>query len=203
MQSVYFFPNNYHFFCNKNVLISSIIVKSINLCQITSVYYVMQGIIQIINSSIINKPITMKKSVFNFGLLLSVLTTTTVFAFEGEQQQTSIEEASGTSALTALTVKPEVGIETQEELQQTIRVIASNYCKSEEEIAEEGREITETTLPEEAPLFFDNFILEQEIETNAAIIEADQDFETRPLDFGLIEVLSQLNRQATIDSKIQ
>jgi len=81
--------------------------------------------------------------------------------------------------------KPEVTIESEERIRESIASITSNYVKSIEEIIVENKKIIESPEEEYYPLNF-GLSIEELIQLNNQIIENEINDEVYPLDFDLI-----------------
>lgn len=142
-----------------------------------------------------------RKSVMCFGIL-SVLFITSSFGKNAADQQNSEELTVNTLSVvtnlnsTTLT-KPEIVIESESELTETIAVIATDYVKPMIETLKENEQIIESKEEFDFESYFGRSIDEIMLE-NEMIIESDRIDEAFPLNLELINNYSGENREGFI-----
>lgn len=85
--------------------------------------------------------------------------------------------------------KPEVTLDSQSKIEEAVSVIASNYKKSIGEIIADDKRITESKEEVYQPLYYGRTV-EEVIRQDNQIIESDLSDEFYPLDFDLINKVS-------------
>lgn len=143
----------------------------------------------------------MNKSIVILGVL-AIMFTSTSYAnvVAKEQQGQEVEFAKADSNLemnlassleikTGVLNKPEVTLESQSKIEESVSVIASNYKKSIEEIIADDKKITESKEQAYQPLYYGRTV-EEVIKQDNQIIESDLSNEFYPLDFDLINKIS-------------
>lgn len=85
--------------------------------------------------------------------------------------------------------KPEVTLDSQSKIEEAVSVISTNYKKSIEEVIAEDKKITESKEEVYQPLYYGRTV-EEVIRQDNQIIESDLSDEVYPLDFDLINKLS-------------
>jgi len=142
-----------------------------------------------------------RKSVMCFGIL-SVLFITSSFGKNAADQQNSEELTVNTLSVvtnlnsTTLT-KPEIVIESESELTETIAVITTDYVKPMIETIKENEQIIESKEEFDFNSYFGRSIDEIMLE-NEMIIESDRTDESFPLNLELINNYSGENREGFI-----
>lgn len=149
-------------------------------------------------STLVNRT---RKSVIYFGIL-SVLFITSSFGKNAADQQNSEELTVNTLSVvtnlnsTTLT-KPEIVIESESELTETIAVITTDYVKPMIETIKENEQIIESKEEFDFNSYFGRSIDEIMLE-NEMIIESDRTDESFPLNLELINNYSGENREGFI-----
>ena len=149
-------------------------------------------------STLVNRT---RKSVIYFGIL-SVLFITSSFGKNAADQQNSEELTVNTLSVvtnlnsTTLT-KPEIVIESESELTETIAVITTDYVKPMIETIKENEQIIESKEEFDFDSYFGRSIDEIMLE-NEMIIESDRTDESFPLNLELINNYSGENREGFI-----
>lgn len=143
----------------------------------------------------------MNKSIIILGVLAVMFTNTShANVVAKEQQGQEIEFAKAESNLemnlasaletkTGVLNKPEVTLESQSKIEEAISIIASNYKKSIEDVIAEDKRITESKEEIYHPLYYGRTV-EEVIKQDNQIIESDLSDEFYPLDFDLINKIS-------------
>lgn len=144
---------------------------------------------------------TTKKSVIYFGILFAMFVTSS-FGKSASNQQNNEELSANAftieSNLTSISLaKPEVVIESESELTETIAVLAIDYVKPMIETIKENEQIIESKEEFDFESCFGRSIDEIMLE-NEMIIESDRTDESFPLDLELINNYSGENRDGFI-----
>ncbi|MBN8643421.1 MAG: hypothetical protein J0L86_16540 [Flavobacteriales bacterium] len=149
-------------------------------------------------STLVNRT---RKSVIYFGIL-SVLFITSSFGKNAADQQNSEELTVNTLSVVAnlnstTLTKPEIVIESESELTETIAVITTDYVKPMIETIKENEQIIESKEEFDFDSYFGRSIDEIMLE-NEMIIESDRTDESFPLNLELINNYSGENREGFI-----
>jgi hypothetical protein len=143
----------------------------------------------------------MNKSIIILGVLAVMFTNTShANAVAKEQQGQEVEFAKAESNLemnlvslseskTGVLSKPEVILESQSKIEEAVSVISTNYKKSLEEVIADDKKITESKEEVYQPLYYGRTV-EEVIKQDNQIIESDLSDEYYPLDFDLINKIS-------------
>ncbi len=143
----------------------------------------------------------MNKSIIILGVLAVMFTNTShANAVAKVQQGQEVEFAKADSNLemnlassletkTGVLNKPEVTLESQSKIEEAVSFIASNHKKSIEEVIADDKKITESKVEVYQPLYYGRTI-EEVIRQDNQIIESDISDEFYPLDFDLINKIS-------------
>ena len=143
----------------------------------------------------------MNKSIIILGVLAVMFTNTSNANVVAKVQQSQeVEFAKADSNLdmnlvllseTKIVVltKPEVTLESQSTIEESVSIIASNYKKSIEEVIADDKKITESKEQVYQPLYYGRTI-EEVIKQDNQIIESNLSDEFYPLDFDLINKIS-------------
>lgn len=110
---------------------------------------------------------------------------------EFAKAESNLEMNLGSSSETKTGVinKPEVTLESQSKIEEAVSVIASNYKKSIEEVIADDKKITESKEEVYQPLYYGSTV-EEVIKQDNQIIESNLSDEYYPLDFDLINKIS-------------
>lgn len=149
-------------------------------------------------STLVNRT---RKSVIYFGIL-SVLFITSSFGKNATDQQNNEELIVNTLSVVAnlnstTLTKPEIVIESESELTETIAVITTDYVKPMIETIKENEQIIESKEEFDFDSYFGRSIDEIMLE-NEMIIESDRTDESFPLNLELINNYSGENREGFI-----
>lgn len=144
---------------------------------------------------------TTRKSILYFGIL-SVLFITSSFGKNAADQQNyeelTVNTLSASTNLNSATLtKPEIVIESESEVTETIAVIASDYVKPMIETIKENEKIIESKEEFDFDSYFGRSVDEIMLE-NEMIIESDRNDESFPLNLELINNYSGENREGFI-----
>ena len=143
----------------------------------------------------------MNKSIIILGVLAVMLTNTShanVVAKEQQGQEVEfakaesnleINLASSLETKTGVLNKPEVTLESQSKIEEAISIIASNYKKSIEDVIADDKKITESKEEIYQQLYYGRTV-EEVIKQDNQVIESDLSDEFYPLDFDLINKIS-------------
>lgn len=143
----------------------------------------------------------MNKSIIILGVLAVMFTNTShanVVAREQQGQEVEFAKAesnlemnlgSSSETKTGVINKPEVTLESQSKIEEAVSVIASNYKKSIEEVIADDKKITESKEEVYQPLYYGSTV-EEVIKQDNQIIESNLSDEYYPLDFDLINKIS-------------
>lgn len=139
----------------------------------------------------------MKKSIIYLGILSTVLINTMSANGIALEQQNTENDVIVTTSKSNLTSnpsieKPEIKFESEENIKESVAMIASHYVKSIEEVIEENKKITESHEDEYLPLNV-GFSLEEIIKLDNQIIESTISNEVYPLDFEVINNKQVIN----------
>lgn len=144
---------------------------------------------------------TTRKSILYFGIL-SVMFITSSFGKNATDQQNNEELTVstlnvGTNLNSTTLTKPEIVIESESDVTETIAVITIDYVKPLIEIVKENEQIIESKEEFDFDSYFgrsiDDIMLENEM-----IIESDRTDESFPLNLKLINNFSGENREGFI-----
>ena len=97
--------------------------------------------------------------------------------------------ASSLETKTGVLNKPEVTLESQSKIEEAISIIASNYKKSIEDVIADDKKITESKEEIYQQLYYGRTV-EEVIKQDNQVIESDLSDEFYPLDFDLINKIS-------------
>lgn len=143
----------------------------------------------------------MNKSIIILGILAVMFTNpshATTIAKEQQNQEVEFAPSQTNSDMNLISSsetkigilnKPEVILDSQSKIIESVSTISTNYKKSIEEIIAEDKKIIESNEETYLPLYYDSTI-EKEIKLNNQIIESNLSNEVYPLDFDLINKLS-------------
>lgn len=109
--------------------------------------------------------------------------------FAPSQTNSDMNLISSSETKIGILNKPEVILDSQSKIIESVSTISTNYKKSIEEIIAEDKKIIESNEEAYLPLYYDSTI-EEEIKLNNQIIESNLSDEVYPLDFDLINKLS-------------
>lgn len=149
----------------------------------------------------------MKNSIIYLGIFASMFVTTS-FAKSIEMDQQNLEtEGAKTESKVDWKVtsennlsKPKVNIESEDKVMASIAVISSHYKKSNEEIIEENKKITESQDEQYLPLTIEPTI-EDYIRLENQIIESTITKEVYPIDFDLINSSNKMSTNFEFKTK--
>ena len=109
--------------------------------------------------------------------------------FAKAESNLEINLASSLETKTGVLNKPEVTLESQSKIEEAISIIASNYKKSIEDVIADDKKITESKEEIYQQLYYGRTV-EEVIKQDNQVIESDLSDEFYPLDFDLINKIS-------------